>query len=144
MASDCRRQAVYKLQHYLYGATCEVFAHHKSLKYIFNQRELNLRQRRWLELLKDCDCSIQYHPGFSFQVSQGGSLLAHLQVKPFFIDKIKALQAEDPQLKQIMDEVLQDGNSDFLIVDGVFSYGSRLCVPVSDGLRDKILEEAHN
>ncbi|XP_050229187.1 uncharacterized protein LOC126678328 [Mercurialis annua] len=52
-------------RHYLYGITCEIFTDHKSLKYIFDQRELHLRQRRWLELLKDYDCSIQYHPGKS-------------------------------------------------------------------------------
>ncbi|XP_055959732.1 uncharacterized protein LOC126656815 [Mercurialis annua] len=111
-------------RHYLYGATCEIFTDHKSLKYIFDQRELNLRQRRWLELLKDYDCTIQYHPGkanvvadalsrkssgslahisevgrrpmvrewhgliasgYGFQVSQNGSLLAHLQVQPVLI-----------------------------------------------------------
>ena len=52
-------------RHYLYGETCEIFTDHKSLKYIFQQRELNLRQRRWLELLKDYDCTIQYHPGMA-------------------------------------------------------------------------------
>ena len=41
---------------------CEVFTDHKSLKYIFTQKELNLRQRRWLELIKDYDLSLQYHP----------------------------------------------------------------------------------
>ena len=43
--------------------TCEIFTDHKSLKYIFQQRDLNLRQMRWLELLKDYDCDILYHPG---------------------------------------------------------------------------------
>ena len=50
-------------RHYLYGVTCEIYTDHKSLKCIFQQRDLNLRQRRWLELLKDYDCSILYHPG---------------------------------------------------------------------------------
>ena len=50
-------------RHYLYGVTCEIYTDHKSLKYIFQQRDLNLRQRRWLELLKDYDCSIFYHLG---------------------------------------------------------------------------------
>ena len=50
-------------RHYLYGETCEIYTVHKSLKYIFEQRDLNLRQRRWLELLKDYDCTILYHPG---------------------------------------------------------------------------------
>ncbi|WRX31000.1 Reverse transcriptase [Theobroma cacao] len=50
-------------RHYLYGETCEIYTDHKSLKYIFQQRDLNLRQRRWMELLKDYDCTILYHPG---------------------------------------------------------------------------------
>ncbi|CAA0820115.1 Uncharacterized mitochondrial protein AtMg00860, partial [Striga hermonthica] len=50
-------------RHYLYGGQCEIFTDHKSLQYIFTQKELNMRQRRWLELVKDYDCTIQYHPG---------------------------------------------------------------------------------
>src|SRR5664279_823084 len=45
------------------GKRCEVFTDHKSLKYIFTQKELNMRQTRWLELIKDYDLSLQYHPG---------------------------------------------------------------------------------
>ncbi|KAL0553650.1 hypothetical protein IC582_007550 [Cucumis melo] len=50
-------------RHYLFGEKCHIFTDHKSLKYIFDQKELNLRQRRWLELIKDYDCTIEYHPG---------------------------------------------------------------------------------
>jgi len=50
-------------RHYLYGEKCEIYTDHKSLKYLFTQKELNLRQRRWLELIKDYDCVINYHPG---------------------------------------------------------------------------------
>ncbi|VVA36125.1 PREDICTED: retrotransposon, partial [Prunus dulcis] len=50
-------------RHYLYGATCQIFTDHKSLKYLFTQKKLNLRQRRWLELIKDYDCTIEHHPG---------------------------------------------------------------------------------
>ncbi|XP_020081266.1 uncharacterized protein LOC109704893, partial [Ananas comosus] len=50
-------------RHYLYGAHCEIYMDHKSLKYLFTQKELNMRQRRWLELLKDYDITILYHPG---------------------------------------------------------------------------------
>ncbi|KAL5578044.1 hypothetical protein UlMin_019743 [Ulmus minor] len=50
-------------RHYLYGARCQIFTDHKNLKYIFTQKELNMRQRRWLELVKDYDCEILYHPG---------------------------------------------------------------------------------
>ena len=48
---------------YLYGVKFEVYFDHKSLKYLFTQRNLNLRQRRWIEYLEDCDFSLQYHPG---------------------------------------------------------------------------------
>ena len=50
-------------RHYLYGEKCEIYTDHKSLQYIQQQRDLNLRQRRWVELLKDYDCQILYHPG---------------------------------------------------------------------------------
>jgi len=50
-------------RHYLYGAQFQVFSDHKSLKYLFDQKELNMRQRRWMEFLKDFDFELLYHPG---------------------------------------------------------------------------------
>ena len=50
-------------RHYLYGEKCRIFIDHKSLKYLLTQKELNLRQHWWLELFKDYDCIIDYHPG---------------------------------------------------------------------------------
>ena len=50
-------------RHYLYGETCQIFTDHKSLKYLLTQKELNLRQRRWLELIKDYELVIEYHLG---------------------------------------------------------------------------------
>ncbi|GKD32570.1 putative reverse transcriptase domain-containing protein [Tanacetum coccineum] len=50
-------------RHYLYGTKCTVFTDHKSLQQILDQKELNMRQRRWLELLSDYDCEIRYHLG---------------------------------------------------------------------------------
>nr|AAM14672.1 Putative polyprotein [Oryza sativa Japonica Group] len=50
-------------RHYLFGTRTEVYIDHKSLKYIFTQSDLNMRQRRWLELIKDYDMGIHYHPG---------------------------------------------------------------------------------
>ena len=49
--------------HYLYGKEFEVYSDHKSLKYIFTQRDLNMRQRRWMEFLEDYDFTLHYHPG---------------------------------------------------------------------------------
>ena len=47
----------------MFGNKCEIYTDPKSLKYIFTQNELNMRQRRWLELIKDYDLEIHYHPG---------------------------------------------------------------------------------
>lgn len=47
----------------MYGVPCEVFTDHRSLQHLFKQKDLNLRQQRWLELLKDYDITILYHPG---------------------------------------------------------------------------------
>ncbi|GKF99888.1 putative reverse transcriptase domain-containing protein, partial [Tanacetum coccineum] len=48
-------------RHYLYGVKCVVFTDHKSLQHILDQKELNMRQRRWLKLLSDYDCELRYH-----------------------------------------------------------------------------------
>jgi hypothetical protein len=50
-------------RHYLYGSMFEVFSDHKSLRYLIDQKELNIRQRRWLEILNDYDFDLSYHPG---------------------------------------------------------------------------------
>ena len=50
-------------RHYLYGENIQIFTNHKNLKYFFTQKELNMRQQKWLELVKYYDCEILYHPG---------------------------------------------------------------------------------
>ena len=90
-------------RHYLYGEKCRIFTGHKSLKYLLTQKDLNLRQRRWLELFKDYDCIIDYHPGkanvvaealsrkmisslslkeYDWRLAPNGALLAQLRVIP--------------------------------------------------------------
>lgn len=49
-------------RHYLFGSRFEVYRDHKSMKYLLNQKELNMRKRRWLEFLKDFDFGLSYHP----------------------------------------------------------------------------------
>ena len=94
---------------YLYGEKCRIFTDHKSLKYLLTQKELNLRQRRWLELFKDYDCIVDYHPGKANVVANA------LSIKAIFVLSLKhctwkftsdgALLAQlraMPVLKQIM------------------------------------------
>jgi len=72
-------------RHYLYGAQFCVFSDHKSLKYLFDQKELNIRQRRWMEFLKDCDFELLYHLGKANVVADALSRkivhTAHLMIK---------------------------------------------------------------
>ncbi|CAH9076112.1 unnamed protein product [Cuscuta epithymum] len=67
-------------RHYLYGVQCKIYTDHQSLKYIFTQKELNMRQRRWLELVKDYDCEILYHPGKANRVADALSRKTHASI----------------------------------------------------------------
>jgi hypothetical protein len=67
-------------RHYIIGKRCEVYSDHKSLKYIFTQPNLNLRQRRWLELIKDYDLGINYHPSKANVVAGTLSRRSHLKM----------------------------------------------------------------
>ena len=85
-------------RHYLYGVSCKIFTDHKSLKYIFTQKELNLRQRRWLELLKDYDLDIQYHPGKANVVADALSRKAYLNstvvIPSTLCDELQRMEVE--------------------------------------------------
>ena len=67
-------------RHYLLGNTCHIYTDHKSLKYIFTLPEINMRQRRWLELIKDYDLEVHYHPGKANVVADALSRRAHCNV----------------------------------------------------------------
>ncbi|GKA27070.1 putative reverse transcriptase domain-containing protein [Tanacetum coccineum] len=73
-------------RHYLYGTKCIVFTNHKSLQHILNHKELNMRQRRWLELLSDYDREIHYHPGKANMVAD--ALSRNERIKPL---RVRAL-----------------------------------------------------
>ncbi|GJW34379.1 putative reverse transcriptase domain-containing protein [Tanacetum coccineum] len=73
-------------RHYLYGTKCVVFTDHKILQHILDQKELNMRQRRWLELLSDYDYEIRYHPGKSNVVAD--ALSRKERIKPL---RVRAL-----------------------------------------------------
>ena len=109
-------------RHYLYGEKCRIFTDHKSLKYLLTQKDLNLRQRRWLELLKDYDCIIDYHPGkanvvadalnrkmifaltledYDCRLAPDGALLAQLTVIPDLRQMIVNAQKNDDKLKEL-------------------------------------------
>ncbi|KAL4291663.1 hypothetical protein GQ457_14G020350 [Hibiscus cannabinus] len=153
-------------RHYLYGEKCYVYTDHKSLKYLLTQKELNLRQRRWLELLKDYDCEIEYHPGKANVVAdalsrnaisdlralfarmslyEDGSLLAELRVIPTLISEIRAEQPGDKFLSHRIREVREGTSRDYTIdQDGVLCFRGRYCLPRQSELKQVILREAHD
>src|SRR3954466_11035992 len=90
---------------YVVGNHCDVFTNHKSLKYIFTQKDLNLRQSRWLELIKDYDLNVQYHPGKANVVADALSRKSHINVANV---ETMALELCEP-FKKLMLEVLPSG-----------------------------------
>ena len=146
-------------QHYLYGEKCRIFIDHKSLKYLLTQKELNLRQCRWLELFKDYDCIIDYHTGKANVVADSlsrkmicalslnhcdwrfeydGALLAQLRVIPDLKMMIRDAQKSDVKLQEVVQLVRNGDKTDYFIDEnGGLFYKSRLCVPNDMELKKK-------
>nr|GFA24663.1 reverse transcriptase domain-containing protein [Tanacetum cinerariifolium] len=92
--------------HYLYGVKCTVFTDHKILQYILDQKELNLRQRRWIELLSDYDCEIRYHLGKANVVAD--ALSRKEREKPL---RVGESQLTGPELvRETMEKIFQIKN----------------------------------
>jgi len=79
-------------RHYLLGNLCNIYTNHKSLKFILTQPELNMQHRRWLELIKDYNLQVHYHPGKANVVADALSQKPHCH----------SVQIEDPSLSRLM------------------------------------------
>ena len=100
-------------RHYLMGTHCNIFTDHKSLKYIFTQADLNMRQRRWLELIKDYDLEVHYHPGKANVVAD--ALSRKLQCNCILMDsRINTLCDE---LSKMQIEVIPSGSLSHISVE---------------------------
>ncbi|GJY33842.1 putative reverse transcriptase domain-containing protein, partial [Tanacetum coccineum] len=153
-------------RHYLYGTKCTVFTDHKSLQHILDQKELNMRQRRWLELLSDYDCEIRYHPGKANVVA--GALSIKERIMPL---RVRALvmtigldlpkQILEAQIEARKPENLKSEDVGGMLIenskdpekprkeklelraDGTMCLSNRSWLPRYDDLRALIMHESH-
>ncbi|WVZ80963.1 hypothetical protein U9M48_028396 [Paspalum notatum var. saurae] len=140
-------------RHYLFGNRCEIYTDHKSLEYIFTQNELNMRQRRWLELIKDYDLEIHYHPGKANVVADALSrkrfmhhtTVATFEAEPTLDQEIRKHQKTDEKIQEIQEQIKVDKAPQFREDEqGTVWYKNRICVPDADSINKLILSEAHD
>ncbi|GJX17986.1 putative reverse transcriptase domain-containing protein [Tanacetum coccineum] len=115
-------------RHYLYGTKCTVYTDHKSLQYDLDQKELNMRQHRWIELLSDYDCVIRYHPGKANVVA----------------DALRRKNKEPIREENIGAEGFRGKGEPFKVrSDGTKCLKGRVWLPLSVGLRGLIMLESY-
>jgi hypothetical protein len=159
-------------RHYLLGNVVHIYKDHKSLKYIFTQPDLNMRQRRWLELIKNYELQVHYRPGKANIIADALSHKAHcnclpvvrltreesstqvlpnltffnITLMPTLRAKIIAAQRDDESMDHIKRR-MRDGDPKVACfhedVEGTLWFKERLVVPRSEALKEKILDEAH-
>ncbi|KAL4564653.1 hypothetical protein LXL04_028721 [Taraxacum kok-saghyz] len=142
-------------RHYLYGTKSTIFTDHKSLQHIFDQKELNMRQRRWIELLNDYECEIRYHPGKANVVAD--ALSRKETVKPRRVraltmtvqsqlpTQIRDAQAEALKPEHMLGETLRGMDKKFEARDdGTRYFMDRIWTPRHGGFRDVVMNEAHS
>ncbi|GJW92477.1 putative reverse transcriptase domain-containing protein, partial [Tanacetum coccineum] len=138
-------------RHYLYGTKSVIYTDHKSLQHIFSQKELNMRQRRWIELFSDYDCEIRYHPGKTNVVVDALSrkervkpnrvramnMILQSSIKDMILAAQKEVVDEFAGLQKGLDEMIEQRS------DGTLYYLDRIWVPLNGEVRTLIMDEAH-
>nr|GEV43916.1 putative reverse transcriptase domain-containing protein [Tanacetum cinerariifolium] len=147
-------------RHYLYGTKGTVFTDHKSLQHILNQKDLNMRQRCWLELLSDYDCDIRYHPGKANVVADALShkerdvplrvraLVMTISLdlpKQILVAQIKSLKTENLKKEDVGGMIRTDIPKEKLepCADGTLCLNDRSWLPCYGNLRSVIMHESH-
>ncbi|GJT86921.1 putative reverse transcriptase domain-containing protein [Tanacetum coccineum] len=141
-------------RHYLYGTKCVVFTDHKSLQHILDQKDLNMRQRRWIELLSDYDCKIRYHPGKANVVAD--ALSRKERIEPLRVRALVMtigldlpLRILEAQKEAIRVENLEAKDISGMLkklkarADGILCLDNRSWLPCYGDLRSLIMHESH-
>nr|GFC37933.1 putative reverse transcriptase domain, ribonuclease H-like domain, aspartic peptidase domain protein [Tanacetum cinerariifolium] len=144
---------------YLYGTKCIVFTDHKSLQYVLNQKELNMRRRRWLELLADYDYEIHYHPRKANVIADALSrkrIIKSRQIKPLRVRSLimtihsnlpsQILEAQTEAIKEenVQAENLRRMEKAFeILTDGTRCIKNLIWLPLFGNLRNFIMHESH-
>nr|GFC37738.1 putative reverse transcriptase domain-containing protein [Tanacetum cinerariifolium] len=140
-------------RHYLYGTKCTVYTDYKSLQYILDQKEQNMRQRRWVELLSDYDCEIRYHPRKANVVADALSRKDKepIRVRTLVVtvhnnlpDQIRSAQAKACEKENIGAEGFVGEGEPFEVrADGTKCLRGQVWLPLFVGLRDLIMLESY-
>ncbi|KAJ0833047.1 putative nucleotidyltransferase, Ribonuclease H [Helianthus annuus] len=140
-------------RHYLYGTKCTIYTDHRSLEHIFKQKELNMRQRRWVELLNDYECAIKYHPGKANVVADALSRkdtvpkrvrALQLTIQSSLPTQIRNAQIEALKPENIRAESLRGSRQQLeQKEDGAYYVAGRIWVPLYGDLRELVMDEAH-
>ncbi|GJX02139.1 putative reverse transcriptase domain-containing protein [Tanacetum coccineum] len=131
-------------RHYLYGTKYTVFTDHKSLQHILDQKDLNMRQRRWLELFSDYDCKIRYHPGKANVVAN--ALSRKERIEPFRIEAMKPKNFEAKDVGGMITKGKLDNPKQERLeprADGILCLRNRSWLPCFGDLRTLIMHESH-
>nr|GEW36789.1 putative reverse transcriptase domain-containing protein [Tanacetum cinerariifolium] len=149
------------LMHYLYGTKCTMYTDHKSLQHILDQKDLNMRQRRWLELLSDYDCDIRYHPGKANVVADALSRKERIEPlrvqalvmtigldlpKQILEARIEALKVENIENEDVGSMIIKDIPKEKLEprADGTLCLNRRSWLPCYEDLRSVIMHKSYN